>query len=375
MSLRIFTTILLTSVLSTSTVHAQRRINMNFNGQLIAAATEIKEKIAADPELMGRKLRIAKFSGPFLPDSSFETKFEDGFRELLKDHLDESSRFFISGEYDFLPGALEENAKLKVIQLVIKITNPQRRELHRITREINNTADIARITGSTVAPPDSKDVKERNKAVEKAFDKPQFSILGESQITTVGNNDYTVEIRKHIGGTGPAIPVIPQNQNGMAFVDLGVRDTFEIVVYTYETKCDATAVISIDGLDVANEFCEDKKNYDGYIINRARGTTPGKHLVPGWLKTTKRSTGNVYKFVINELGQGAATERKSRNSLGMINVQFYESVPPGQKLPARSFGEVGRGELMNVKYKTVQMTKRDTPISNISIRYNNRPEK
>ncbi|MGD9857372.1 MAG: hypothetical protein AB7U20_20710, partial [Planctomycetaceae bacterium] len=114
-------------------------------------------------------------------------------------------------------------------------------------------------------------------------------------------------------------------------------------------------------------------DYSGYMTPRASGDSPGLHVVPGWLRTTREPSDNVFRFVINELGKGAASARNSRNSLGVITVQFFEAVPPGEELPARSFGEVGQGELMTVKYDVQPMTLRTAPIVTISIRYHNLP--
>jgi hypothetical protein len=349
---------------------APRRIDMNFNGQLASAVDELRQKMDADSELKGRKLRLGKFSAPLLPDSSFELEFEQRFRTLLKDRLDDASEFFVIGEYNFLPGVHPNNEGLRVVQFSIRIINRQRRTLHEVVREVNDTADIARITGTTVAPPDTTDFEERNEAAAEAFDEPQFATRSGTQVTAAGDDRYAVEIRRRAGGTGSPVAITPRSVNGMAFVDLDVADTFEIVLYSYETACDASALVTIDGLDVANTFSQDRVKYDGYLVSRARGSArPGTHTIPGWLGTTRRQQDNVFSFVVNELGKGAATALKSRSSRGVINVQFFEAVPPDQQLPSRSFGEVGKGKPMTVRYDVRPVKRRDVPAANISIRY------
>jgi hypothetical protein len=85
--------------------------------------------------------------------------------------------------------------------------------------------------------------------------------------------------------------------------------------------------------------------------------------------SAKQNQSNVFQFVINELGKGAATARQSRSGRGVIHVQFFEVVPEGLELPARSFGEVGTGKPIDVSYGLRQMQRRETPIANIAIRY------
>ena len=366
--------LLLLTVASPGYAQKTRRIDMNFNGQLASAVNELKQKVDADPDLKGRKLRLGKFSGPNLPDSNFELAFETKFEELMKGLLDDESEFIVSGEYDSRPGNLPENRGLKVIQVEIRVTDPDRRIPIKVLREINNTEDIAEIHGATVAPPDTTDVEKRNKAVDDATRRRNrsFHVRNGTQVTAIGNQDYAVEILRRVGGSGSLVAVKPRNLSGFAFADLDVGDTFEIVLYTYDSRCDASCVVTIDGLDTANTFSIDSTKYDGYIIPRAKGPRPGKHQIPGWLETTKRKTGNVFRFVVNELGKGAASALKVRTRRGVINVKFFEAVPPGEDLPSRSFGEVGKGEPVDVAYKTQQMKRRETPISNVSIRYSTR---
>ena len=366
------TAVALLSVASQATAQP-RTVDMNFIGQLVAAVEDLKEKMAADSEIKGRKLRMGKFSANNLPDSSFELQFENTFRELMKDLLDDSSELIVSGEFDYVPGKAVENKDLRVIQIVLRVVNRQRRDLQTITREINNSGDIARITGTSIAPPDMKDVKKRNDKVAECFDTPAFDLRDRSRIQAKGNANYAVEILRSKGGNGALEPVIPRSVQGMAFVDLDVEDTFVIVPYSYDKTCDASAVVTIDGLDVVNEFNDDGVKYEGYLVPRANGNTPGSHAIPGWLRTTKNAEGNVFQFVINELGKGAATARKSRSSRGVINVQFFESVPPGESPPSRSFGEVGTGKPMDVHYDVKEVNRRETPVVNIAIRYSNVP--
>ena len=346
-----------------------RQLRMTFSGQVDSAARELREKLQADPELKGRRLRMGKFSGPNLPDSNFELAFELAFQEKLADLVDPQSEFVLSGSYDLLPGAAPENRNQQVIQFTLVVTNRQRRKLQEVVREINESADIARIAGSTVALPDDTKLANRNKAVADAADQPQFTLREGTRIQAIGNPDYAIELLRRPQGTGEPQAVIPQNRNGQAFVELSVADTFEIVLYSFTGNCDASADITIDGLSVLNEFNEDGVRYDGYLVPRMEDSTPGRHVIPGWLKSAKQAEANVFQFVLNELGKGAATARKSRSGRGVINVQIFEAVPAGDELPKRAFGEVGAGKPLDIRYELRQITRRETPVVNLSLRY------
>lgn len=354
----------------------QRRFNMGFDGQMQSAIEELQRKIDADPDLRGRKVRLGKFtSSSDLPDSRFEQQFERTFRRYAVTMLDDTSDFFVSGHYDYVPATAADNRGLRVVQIVIEVKNAQRRVLQTVIREINNSGDIARIVGIAVAPPDSGDVDARNEVVRQAHDKPSFRLRDGCRVQAASSADYALEIRARSGGVGEPRSICPRDVGGRPFFDLGVGDTFEIVLYNFAKDTDAVASVTIDGLDVIGEFCVDATEpgtsaYDGYVVPRGGSAV----VIPGWLRTTKREPGNVLAFTVNEYGKGAASARASRGTRGVINVQFFEAVPKGEELPARAFGgEVGAGRPLDVAYETKAMTRRDNPIVNIAVHYNEAP--
>ncbi len=341
-----------------------RRLPQSLKGQLVNAFDELKAKLAADAELKGRKLRLGKFSGPNLPDSNFELEFENQIKSIFTDLLDDSSDFILSGEYDHVPGEVVENDGLKVIQMVLKVVNRQRRTLQTVIKEINDSSEVSRILGVTVAPPDSKKIDERLEKIDQAAESPKFELRDKTRVIAPGQSDFAVEILRHPGGSDQGKVVTPSNKSGHAFVDLEVTDCFSLMLYNFNRATDVVAKISIDGLDVANEFSEDDDKYPGYVVAKA-----SNHSIPGWLRTAKSSEKNVFQFVINEAGKGAASERKTRGSRGVITVQFFEASEQPLDLPSRSFGEVGKGKPMDVAYTVKEVFLRDSPVSVVSIRY------
>lgn len=391
-----------------------RRIDMSFGGQMSSAVADLKaaveklqEKMKKDPDIQNQKVRMGKFSTPGIHDSSFELQFEEAFRRLMGDLIAEESPLIASGELELVQGKLQENHGMRVVQITLTIER-KFRKLASVTeessaagkrlkslaptkestpgeddenfttvtvdafkREVNRSEDIARIAGATFAPTDTKNPVKRNQEVINALAEPRFDVFDKHFIAAKGHSERRVAIFKQTDGEGKLVPVVPEKKNGMAFVDLSVNDTFSIVLVNEDTACDTSAEVSIDGLDVANTFCVDGAKYNGYLLSRKKGSKAGRTEVPGWLKTAKSRKNNVFKFVINKLGEGAATEMQSRNSEGVIHVAFFESVPMDEALPARSAGEAGKGELMDIDYEVKKMQTRESPISQISIRYRN----
>ena len=360
----LMTLLALTTLTAHSAMADTRRLTMSMTSQLENAVDDLKAKMNADSELKGRKLKPGKFTTQNLPDSNFELEFENQLRRLLGDALDEKSDFVINGEYNAVPGEAPENVGLKVVQLVLKVINPQLRQLQTVIKEVNDSSDVSRILGVTVAPPDSPKIEDRLNKIDEARKNPEFAIRDQTRITAPGKSDFAVEVVRHPGGSEVGTPVTPTDLSGNAFVDLEISDCFSMVLYNFSKETDVVAKISIDGLDVANEFCDDNANYPGYLVPKS-----SEHSVPGWLRTTKSAEKNVFQFVINQPGKGAATERKARGSRGVMTVQFFEASDHPSDLPARAFGEVGKGKPMDVAYNTKEVFLRDAPVSVVSIRY------
>lgn len=340
-----------------------RQLMQSMSGQLTNAVDELQLKMAADTKLKGRKLKPGKFTSKNLPDSNFELEFESQLRKLLADSLDDKSDYLITGEYNSVPGDALENKGLRVVQLILQVVGPNLQPLQTVIKEVNDSADVARILGVTTSIPDSPKIEERLQKLEEARVHPTFSLREKTQVFSPGLPDFTVEIVRQAGGSRAGKPVVPTDLNGHAFVDLQVGDTFSIVIRNTSPN-DVVASVSIDGLDVANEFSEDATHYPGYVISNK-----GEHAIDGWLRTVKSSQKNVFQFVVNQVGKGAATERKTRGSRGVITVNFLAcSTEPN--LIRRAFGEVGKGQLMDVGYSVQSLFVNSAPVAVVSIRYN-----
>lgn len=347
----------------------ERTFRKTLAGQLIGVAGDLMDSAQNDRKLRGQKFALGKVTTT-IPDSSFELAMIQALKSstVLMPHLSDASQYYLQGEYNYLRSGNEKGHKgVSVLEIVLKITDRFGVTQQSVRREVNETDDIAKVTGATVSVPDTPDFKVRNKELGDSFMKPSFNVVHGTQIAAKGNAGYTVEILRRRDG-GDAMPIKPINKGGMAFVDLSVTDTFEIVLRSYDKTCASVGKVSIDGLSVINTFSEDS-DYSGYLLGKAMADSPAKHLVPGWMRTTKSKIRNVWRFAIREFGQGAATAMKSKSNLGVITVQFFQAAKPGQSLRGRKFGEVGRGELADVDYKVEPMQLLDTAECTINIRY------
>jgi hypothetical protein len=364
--------------------------NMTLAGQLAAITDQLKGIMTKDPLLKNQKLKFGKVVNEDLPDSNFELRLEQELRKLLDDQLDDRAELTLSASYDYLQVTQGDNKGRKVIQIRLKIKDSNGRELaenvkdiNSLVREINNTNDIARILGATLAPPDVQNFEQRNEAVKKAAAKPEFATHPERPTAVIapGQPHYAVELRKSVGGQGAPRVVPPTDERGRAFASIEVGDTYEVVLLNFDPKYDAVAKLEIDGLDTANTFHIDRDDqgpvkYPGYFVPRAVGGKPGEHVVPGWLHTVQKraeTKDNVFQFVVNELGKGAASAKQARSLIGMITVQFFDGAANGEKMRGRNFGETGLGKGMQVDYKLKELQVGTEPLSIIAIRYTRKP--
>jgi hypothetical protein len=358
--------------------------SMTFSGQMSAICAELLELSDKEPKLKNQKIMLANVVAANLTDSNFSLRVEEELKSKLAAILAPKSELILSGELDYLESSSSDNSGFKVIQVTIKVVNAKRIELAKIFREVNDTGDIARILQLTIAPPDTPDFSKRNAETAKAEKAPAFALApgSKTQVTAMNFPRYAMELRRHENGTGAAMAVQPNSENGLAFAPIGIGDTYEVVLYNYDEESDAVAKIEIDGLDVVNTFNSDKtstgekQSYPGYFIPRAVQGKPGQHVISGWLNTVKPSKDNVFKFVVNKLGEGAASQLNVRSTkTGFVTATFFDACEPNGKLRGRNFGETGKGEGMRVDYelKPVQVAK--VPLSIVSIRYSRSPTK
>jgi hypothetical protein len=369
--------LLLLVVLFGSTASAAS--NQTLEGQLAGLAADIKDFLEGDRLLKNQNVRLDRVSSSGLPDANIDLFIEQEMTRLLGEIVDNKATLLLKLEYSYLVSETETNRDNRVIQIIGTLIEKGRPK-KSFLREVNNTADIGRINGNTQAPPDSEDYQLRLVAAQKAAEEPQFGVKDKTQVLASGNANYSVEVRRRVGGKGAANPVVPVDQNGKAFASIDISDTYEIALFNYDTQADAVAKVDIDGLDALSTFCsdlDDKGNKlvpSGYFIPRATSAGPGVHVVPGWFHTIKTGNDNVFEFVVNALGQGAASALKVRGKTGIITVRFFDAYKPGEKPRERNFGETGKGQPRKQDYVLVESVIGSEPLSIVSVRYSRSPQ-
>jgi hypothetical protein len=363
--------------------------NQALQGQLSGLSVDVKAVLENDRVLKGQKLRLDRVSSTGIPDGNYDQFIETELRARLKDVLVDDSKLILKVEYSYLESDTKTNLGKRVLQLSAKILDRGRPVKLRtregeapsesLMREVNNSADISRVLGITIAVPDTEDHTKRLAAAEAGFEKPAFEVLAETQVTTRDLKTYSVELRKSVGGKGAPTPVQPTNINGLAFAPVDLSDTYSLALYNYDENADAIACVDIDGLDVANAFCVDTDSngarvlHRGYFVPRARAGKPGVHLIRGWLHTVKPGNNNVFQFVVNELGKGAASALNVKGKTGVVTVRFFDAYDEEEKPRSRSFGETGIGKAQKEDYSLRSAQIGSEPVSIISIRYSRIP--
>jgi hypothetical protein len=356
-------------------------VRMPLRGQLFALANEIKLAVKMDPRIQGQPVAMGAFTpqGKKVKATNFGLRIENELRQLLSKELNDEAKVTLAGSYHFVDSESADNPGAAVLVVTAQLQNDRGRELTSFSREVNDTDDIRGALGVTGAGTTSPKVKfeERNAQLQQDVENPQFEMVAGDRVAAAGMPNWSVRILKKAAHDGPTSVVIPQNIKGLAYAPITISEYYEIELFNSDVS-DAVAVVTIDGLDVANTFSSDQTSegkpivWPGYFVPRASDKKPGRMLIRGWLHTLHPTAkkDNVYSFLVNELGQGAASAREHRGEIGVITVQYFEACPPGQKLSGRSFGETAQGEGLEEKYSTKQVLIGDNALSTVSIRYN-----
>jgi len=365
--------------------------NQTLDGQINGLADDIRQLIKHDRVLgTNRKLKLDTPSADGL-DDHLTPFFEQAFRTRLVDILDESSLLRLKVNYAYLESESIENKGKRVIQLVARIFDkgkpiklPPREGAVPVEelafRDINNTAEIGKMLGVTMTPVDSKKHDERIEATAEAFDNPSFQLQGKTQVFDAKSERFMVELRQRIGGKGDAVPVLVDDLGGKAFASIDIGNTYEIALYNYDPEFDVVGKVSIDGLDAISAFSTDMDSegkrvvYPGYFVPRASGGMPGVHVIPGWMKTVRPGNDNIYEFVVNQLGKGAASSLNVKGKMGVVTISFFVSYKPtGEKGRSTEFGETGLGKPRKQDYNLIEANIESEPKSIVSVRYSRSP--
>ncbi|WP_010585818.1 hypothetical protein [Schlesneria paludicola] len=347
---------------------------MSLNGRINDLADLVTQNLTENPLVKGQKLALGQFDGEgsSARNSNFGVELQRRLGELLANFRDDNSDYTLAGNYVYAEGA-GDNLGLKIVRLVVTIKQLGKVLVTIPDIEVNETDDIDRVLGLNKAKPEGE-LKDRNESTQRAVEKPEFDLVGGHRVAAKGAPEFSMGILKKSSFNGKATPVVPESVKGLAFTNVGVGEYYDIEIANND-KADAIASITVDGLDVTTSFTSDlgpdgkKARYPGFLV--LKGTTV---VIKGWLHTVDQSKrDNVFSFVVNKLGQGAATQLNTRGAVGVITAQFRESCRPNGSL-SRSFGgETGKGAPLDQQFKLEPVKIGDRVLSTVSIRYN-RPQ-
>ncbi|MEY4565222.1 MAG: hypothetical protein RLY14_192 [Planctomycetota bacterium] len=357
-----------------------------FNKALKSIADEIVEWLDSEsnnsptPKLSKAKLRLGRFISETNADINFEYGIVDFFRSQLKDILVPSGDLtakVVKGTYELMAITPQAGPTRPILRITIEIVDPDnqdKKDNKIITRDVDQPSDIARVIGASVFSPANETNTTKALDLMEAYRFPEVGIRKNSkyEIVHTENDKVSVEIRKRkVAENKAPAPVELSRSQDLPFIDLSKGETFDLILRNYDQINPMLAKVYIDGLDVINTFNEDPQPYQGYFLQKATEEGPLAVGIPGWLRTTTRNDKNVFRFSTESLGEGAASERKSLSTIGVITIEFYEPFDPSRGTESDDQKvEIGKGEAIDVEMTTEPFVAQPTPVITISLRYN-----
>lgn len=362
------------------TLPAEAATRQTFNDGMLTLSGKILKALKDNPLVEGQRPRMGEFVGEGVADASnFGQRIKTQLSAELKDQMGKESPLTLAGTYHFVAPETEafrkEFPRAKVLLIAVVLKSERGKELLRFEEEVNDSDDIRQVLGLTGAGGKPTDkFAQNNEQIQRDVVKPTFDIVDQARVAATNARQWSMGILKKSSFNGSTTAVAPQNVAGQAFVPIGVGEYYEIELANNDIA-DAVATLTVDGLDVANTFSEDKEfsgkkiHWPGYYVPKG-----SRVVIRGWLHTIDQQVqDNVFAFGVVELGQGAASQLKGRGGVGVITVQFREACAPGERLSGRSVGETAKKEGLKEKLEAKPAIIGDNVLSTISIRYN-RPE-
>jgi hypothetical protein len=304
------------------------------DNQLRGLLDTVADALDKDVALKGRTISLGRIGSEDRPDSNYAPELRRHFELPLKGKLIADGILKMTIDYDLVDSQAdvafgdEPGKKMKVLQIRVIIKDDKKKELWYKSIEINDSADIARVLGLTVAPPPNGNQAERNREVEKTYEqnkgkqpdqvKPTFIVKDRTRIGLPGCDKFLVEILVKDAPEGPTTALAPTaNALGNAFVDIKGNQFYEVRVHN-EDAFACVARILIDGQEAMNRFNVDGVKYNGLLLEKGKSGT-----LKGWMHTTrdrKKEKDNVFAFVVREYGLNSPQAQKATGEVGVITV-------------------------------------------------------
>lgn len=319
----------------------------SLEGELQRLLDQIAQALDNDVALKGRTVSLGRFSSETDPTSQYGPELKRLVQQRLGSRLVPDGVLKLSVDYEMVRSEHDvaeggpPDRKMYVLWIQATIKDDQQKVLFRRAVEVNESADIARVMGLTVAPPPNGTQAQRNEWLEQVYKQnqgksanqitPTFQVKHDTRIGIPGDNRFFVEILVKDSPDGPAYPKKPvPNERGDAFVDIKPNQFYEIVIYNQD-QYDCVAQVRIDGQDALNRFNTDGVTYPGLLIEAGESG-----ILRGWLHTVQPRTqqkDNVFAFAVRQYAYGSQQPVPNTNEIGTITVQFAVAWKEGNAPP------------------------------------------
>jgi len=309
-------------------------------GELDNKLDSLARKVADFLEKKGQeKLAVGEITGPAFPRSSSGPGVQQILIAALKTakiQIVDKAELTLKGEYLIIED--DDRKDELIVRVLIQVRNKLAESLLQISEELTpkhgGNNDMIKLLGLNVDLSEHKnaDPPKANKEIKKQLEKPPLN-LDETKVKTRADSQVAVEVLVQKGGKGQFVAVEPKEVKGLAFVELDKGDVYRLRL-TNNTKLEAVAVVTIDGLEAFRFFKPAEDRPVGFLIKK--GT---KREIEGWPLSTEEGA----QFLVGSLSDALKDDAKAlraSNSLGTINVCFHPcwegKDPPEEDEGARS---------------------------------------
>lgn len=290
--------------------------------------SEISKTVAAIVKKRGQtNVSFGPFAGRFVPASAGTGIKKILAEELATEQIDINSKASLELSGRYVPLGEQENfgdsKEILGLQISVTISDAQGNPLAEINKNIKEQLEktvtdrtvVAQLLG--VTQPDlggNRTPERQGRDLKKQLDKPAVTLSG-SQIKASPDGQYAIELQ--VLRDGNYEPLIPSDEDGLAFAELKKTDVFAVNIINH-SDFEAAFELTIDGC--SNFAFFEKKGFRHLIV-----PPKASYLLKGWQRNLKVSD----EFVITDYAKGAVQELgESPDDVGTITVSFSAAWDP-----------------------------------------------
>lgn len=355
------------------TVSAQRQDLKTVCAEL---ADSIKKSATADNQTT---VQIGTFAPEVPSGEDVGPAIGAHLSQALGDFAAAQAAYVVNGKYAFVSDPADKD--LTYVQITVEMVQVVNGKVQKKFQPVESSlikhvGSIANLSAPTGQIPQGGTSKDANKALGKIIEKPTGAKKTQTVVQPHPASQFAVEILIKPNG-GRAAPRAIDVTDGKPFVAINRGEVYEVKVYNYGPQ-EAAFSLSIDGLDQFVFMKQRKPDgsplFGHLVLPPAKDGKPGETTVSGWYERFDEvaSEHHYHEFLVTEHGKGAISKfpKVGRGKVGVIEVQFSHSFPPGT---TRNSGETAQGHAGKTGGTVVKRTI-DPAHEFLSVRYN-RPAK